>query len=81
MICEELIELQKISADDMRKSVYENYTVFIRFLHIFSFLLGPGSSNRSFLHGLDLSIQLPKHDFCRLFDTVEIWATLLGLYS
>lgn len=36
MICEELLEMQKASADDMRKSVYENYTVFIRSVLTFS---------------------------------------------
>ena len=35
MICEELLDLQKASADDMRKSVYDNYTVFIRSLLTF----------------------------------------------
>jgi len=38
MICEELVELQEVSADELRKSVYENYSVFIRFLHIFLYL-------------------------------------------
>ena len=35
MICEELLDLQKASADDMQKSVYDNYTVFIRSLLTF----------------------------------------------
>ena len=39
MICEELMDLQKASADEMRKNVYENYTIFIRSLLTFSYLL------------------------------------------